>query len=138
MYTLEVCSRDTILNVLYYTIIYTTYTLRTIHTYLHTLHIYLKYTQDLTDTYRSTHQGDNTATPHTHHTPAADDDITHSLTSKLTTKCEYMMNKFNKYHSFIEHVLDMSRLPLLEVDPSHDPALRELREERDELYTQVG
>ena len=97
------------------------------------------YTQDLTDAYRSTHQGgDNTATPH-HTPPATDDnnDITHSLTIKITTKCEYMMNKFNKYHSFIEHVLDMSRLPLLEVDPSHDPALRELREERDELYTQV-
>ena len=55
------------------------------------------YTQDLTDAYRSTHQGgDNTATPH-HTPPATDDnnDITHSLTIKITTKCEYMMNKFN-------------------------------------------
>jgi len=45
-----------------------------------------------------------------------------------------MSDKFNLYQRFVEQLLDMSKLPALEIDPAHDPALKELRDERDQLY----
>lgn len=44
-----------------------------------------------------------------------------------------MSDKFALYQRFVEQLLDMRQLPALEIDAAHDPALKELRDERDQL-----
>lgn len=57
----------------------------------------------------------------------------HTLRHWFLEALDRMSDKFSLYQRFVEQLLDMSKLPALEIDAAHDSALKELREERDQL-----
>jgi hypothetical protein len=59
------------------------------------------------------------------------------IRDKYLVKAEMMIEKFRKYQALIEHVVDQSRLPDLEVNPKHDPELADLRAESDALEDEI-
>jgi hypothetical protein len=64
-------------------------------------------------------------------------DLSKILAERYMSRLGVFMDKFTKYQGLIEHVVDMSRLPDLEINPRHDPELAELREETDSMDAEV-
>lgn len=60
-----------------------------------------------------------------------------AVTERYLPKLTVYIEKFTKYQGLIEHVVDFSRLPDLEVNPKHDPELAEMREETDSMEEEV-
>lgn len=48
-----------------------------------------------------------------------------------------LLGHFTKFQDFAECVIDMNALPELIINPTHDPDLAELREEMDEVETEI-
>lgn len=55
------------------------------------------------------------------------------LTSKFLTPLHIITNKFSNLERLVEHVVDMSQLPDLRVNPKHSAELQEIVEEQREL-----
>ena len=49
-----------------------------------------------------------------------------------------LQQHFKVYHALVEHVIDIDKLPDLVVNPEHDEALAEIREQMDALEQQVN
>ncbi len=63
--------------------------------------------------------------------------ICDAIREKFLTKLSVFIDKFSKYQALIEHVVDLDRLPDLEVNHKHDSQLAELRDESDSLNDKV-
>ena len=68
---------------------------------------------------------------------SGDAQLAATVTERYLPKLTVYLEKFTKYQGLIEHVIDFSRLPDLEVNPKHDPELAEMREEADAMEEEV-
>jgi hypothetical protein len=76
---------------------------------------------------------------------AADSTETAALTNSVSTLCDMFLtpfqsicDKLSKLEKFVEHVVDMTQLPDLKIDPRHDAALSELEAEKKTLTTKAN
>lgn len=65
------------------------------------------------------------------------DPLIQSLSNRFLSPLSTIIGKFSNYDKLIEHVLDLSQLPDLKVNPSHDETLQELAEEQNSLEQRV-
>lgn len=64
-------------------------------------------------------------------------DITKTMRAKFITPLESLAAQFLMYQNLIELVIDLDQLPILTINPKHDPELQELRDEQITLEKQA-
>ena len=84
----------------------------------------------LTDLLETAALKDDSASSH-------DEEIKATIFDRFITPLNALVSKFALYQELVEHVVDFNQLPDLMINSQHDPALDELRQERDELLVQA-
>ena len=64
-------------------------------------------------------------------------EITEILRVRYLNQASSFVEKFRKYQGLVEHVIDQTRLPDLEVNSKHDPELSELRDETENMEIEI-